>query len=50
LVGNAWGGYEQHDETFGDPFWKQPVSRWDTMFTAGLRAQSTAARLAAIPT
>jgi hypothetical protein len=35
LVGNAWGGYEQHDETFGDPFWKQPVSRWDTMFTAG---------------
>jgi hypothetical protein len=35
LVGNAWGGYEQHDETFGDPFWKQPVSRWHTMFTAG---------------
>jgi NAD(P)-dependent dehydrogenase (short-subunit alcohol dehydrogenase family) len=47
LVGNAWGGYEQHDETFGDPFWDQPVSRWDMMFTAGLRAQFTAARLAA---
>ena len=47
LVGNAWGGYEQHDETFSDPFWKQPISRWDAMFTAGLRAQFTAARLAA---
>jgi NAD(P)-dependent dehydrogenase (short-subunit alcohol dehydrogenase family) len=48
LVANAWGGYEGHDHrTFGAPFWEQPVGRWDAMFTAGLRAQFTAARLAA---
>lgn len=46
LVGNAWGGYEQHDETFVAPFWEQPVRRWDAMFNAGLRSQFTAARLA----
>jgi NAD(P)-dependent dehydrogenase (short-subunit alcohol dehydrogenase family) len=48
LVVNAWGGYEGHDyRTFGAPFWEQPVSRWDAMFGAGLRAQFTATRLAA---
>jgi NAD(P)-dependent dehydrogenase (short-subunit alcohol dehydrogenase family) len=48
LVANAWGGYERHDHrTFGAPFWKQPVWRWDAMFTGGLRASFTAARLAA---
>lgn len=48
LVANAWGGYEGHDHrTFGTPFWEQPLRRWDAMFGAGLRAQFTAARLAA---
>jgi NAD(P)-dependent dehydrogenase (short-subunit alcohol dehydrogenase family) len=48
VVANAWGGYEAHDwRTFGAPFWEQPLSRWDAMFTAGLRAQLTTARFAA---
>lgn len=48
LVANAWGGYEEHDHTtFGAPFWEQPLERWDSMFGPGLRAQFTAARLAA---
>ena len=48
VVANAWGGYEGHDyRTFGDPFWEQPLERWDAMFGAGLRAQFTAARLTA---
>jgi NAD(P)-dependent dehydrogenase (short-subunit alcohol dehydrogenase family) len=47
LVANAWGGYEGHDAGFTGPFWEQPLSRWDVMFTAGLRAQFTAARAAA---
>jgi NAD(P)-dependent dehydrogenase (short-subunit alcohol dehydrogenase family) len=48
LVANAWGGYESHGgDTFTAPFWEQPLWRWDAMFTAGLRAQFAAARLAA---
>jgi NAD(P)-dependent dehydrogenase (short-subunit alcohol dehydrogenase family) len=48
LVANAWGGYEGYDHRiFGVPFWEQPLERWDAMFVAGLRAQFTAARLAA---
>jgi NAD(P)-dependent dehydrogenase (short-subunit alcohol dehydrogenase family) len=48
LVANAWGGYEGYDlRTFTAPFWEQPLARWDAMFAAGLRAQFTAARLAA---
>jgi NAD(P)-dependent dehydrogenase (short-subunit alcohol dehydrogenase family) len=48
LVANAWGGYEGHgDADFTGPFWRQPLWRWDAMFTAGLRAQFTAARAAA---
>jgi NAD(P)-dependent dehydrogenase (short-subunit alcohol dehydrogenase family) len=48
LVANAWGGYEGHGEAdFTAPFWEQPLWRWDAMFTAGLRAQFTAARAAA---
>jgi NAD(P)-dependent dehydrogenase (short-subunit alcohol dehydrogenase family) len=47
LVGNAWGGYEDHGPDFSASFWKQPVSRWDAMFNAGLRAQFLAARAAA---
>ena len=48
VVGNAWGGYEGHDhQTFGAPFWEQPLSRWESMFDAGLRMQFTTARFAA---
>jgi NAD(P)-dependent dehydrogenase (short-subunit alcohol dehydrogenase family) len=40
VVANAWGGYADHDHrTFGAPFWQQPLSRWQTMFEAGLRLQ-----------
>jgi NAD(P)-dependent dehydrogenase (short-subunit alcohol dehydrogenase family) len=48
VVANAWGGYENHDyRTFGAPFWEQPLSRWEAMFDAGLRAQLTTAYFAA---
>lgn len=47
LVANAWGGYEAGIEGFTDPFWEQPLDRWDAMFTAGLRAQFATARAAA---
>ena len=48
VVANAWGGYEHYDhETFTAPFWQQPLSRWDGMFEAGLRAQYTTAHFAA---
>lgn len=47
VVGNAWGGYADHDvRTFGDPLWQQPLSRWQTMFESGLRHQLTTARFA----
>ena len=42
LVNNVWGGYEHY--TDGTEFWKEkgfwnmPVSRWDKMFGAGVRA------------
>jgi NAD(P)-dependent dehydrogenase (short-subunit alcohol dehydrogenase family) len=49
LVNNVWGGYEGHDETFGDPFWEQSLARWPGMFDAGVRAHYTATRLAAPP-
>jgi dehydrogenase/reductase SDR family member 1 len=42
LVNNVWGGYENMVEegefTWTQPFWKQPLWRWDTMFQAGVRA------------
>lgn len=48
LVNNAWGGYEHHDlATFTAPFWEQPVSRWESMFTAGARATVVSSRFAA---
>lgn len=48
VVGNAWGGYADHDwRTFGAPMWEQPWSRWQTMFESGLRIQLTTAGLAA---
>ena len=51
LVNNVWGGYENMIEngefTWGLPFWKQPLSRWDSMFAAGVRASYIASRHAA---
>ena len=51
LVNNVWGGHEQyHDVTeFMDrsDFWSIPVSRWDDMFQAGVRAHYVASTLAA---
>lgn len=48
VVGNAWGGYADHDwPTFGAPLWEQPLSRWHTMFESGLRCQLATARFAA---
>lgn len=38
LVNNAWGGYEQCDETWGNPFWEQPFWRWDKIFAVGVRS------------
>jgi len=43
LVNNVWGGYETLYDSNGDyvweqPFWKQPITQWDTMFAAGVRA------------
>ena len=48
LVNNVWGGYEGHDlATFANPFWEQPLSRWEGMFEAGVRAHLVSSRLAA---
>ena len=51
LVNNAWGGYESMVEngvfTWTKPFWEQPLSRWDAMFGAGVRAAYHASQLAA---
>jgi len=48
LVNNAWGGYEAYElATFTAPFWEQPRTRWDAMFTAGVRAHLVMAQVAA---
>jgi dehydrogenase/reductase SDR family member 1 len=51
LVNNAWGGYEQmaHDGqfTWSNPFWEQPIWRWDAMFQGGVRAAFVAGAFAA---
>ena len=53
LVNNVWGGYENMVEdgvfTWSKPFWEQPLWRWDSMFTAGVRAHYLASQLAAKP-
>ena len=42
LVNSVWGGYENMVEngafTWMQPFWEQPLWRWDAMFAAGVRA------------
>jgi dehydrogenase/reductase SDR family protein 1 len=51
LVNNVWGGYEHFFN--GTEFWKEkgfwtaPLSRWDSMFQAGVRAHYVASALAA---
>ncbi|MBN2083856.1 MAG: SDR family NAD(P)-dependent oxidoreductase [Anaerolineales bacterium] len=51
LVNNIWGGYEHFNN--GTEFWKEagfwtvPISRWDSMFRAGVRAQYVASVFAA---
>src|SRR5262249_8063093 len=51
LVNNAWGGYKGMVEdgvfTWGQPFWAQPLRRWNAMFGAGVRACYVSSRLAA---
>ncbi len=51
LVNNVWGGYERMLEngafTWGNPFWEQPLWRWDAMFSAGVRAHYFSSQLAA---
>ncbi len=51
LVNNVWGGYEKMVEdgqfTWMLPFWKQPVWRWDAMFSSGVRAHYMASAHAA---
>src|SRR5436190_18150425 len=51
LINNVWGGYENMMEqgkfTWSNPFWQQPLWRWDAMFQAGVRANFTASQLAA---
>jgi dehydrogenase/reductase SDR family member 1 len=51
LVNNVWGGYENMIEngefTWGFPFWKQSLRRWDAMFAAGVRAHYVASSHAA---
>jgi len=51
LVNCVWGGYERmfdnNEFTWPDPFWMQPLWRWDAMFNAGLRAHYVASTLAA---
>jgi len=51
LVNNVWGGYENMVEdgefTWGLPFWKQSLKRWDSMFAAGVRASYVASSHAA---
>ena len=50
LVNNVWGGYEHFAD--GTEFWKEasfwdaPLSRWDSMFAAGVRAHYVASVLA----
>jgi NAD(P)-dependent dehydrogenase (short-subunit alcohol dehydrogenase family) len=51
LVNNVWGGYEHFND--GTEFWTErgfwtaPLSRWDSMFSAGVRAHYVASALAA---
>ncbi len=51
LVNNVWGGYEHFNDGtefwLEKGFWSAPLSRWDKMFQAGVRAHFVASVLAA---
>ena len=51
LVNNVWGGYENMVEngefTWQQPFWLQPLWRWEAMFQSGVRAHYVASKFAA---
>jgi NAD(P)-dependent dehydrogenase (short-subunit alcohol dehydrogenase family) len=51
LVNSVWGGYEGMIEdgrfTWGDPFWRQPLWRWEAMVDVGARAAFVASQHAA---
>ncbi len=52
LVNNVWAGYEHMVEddthyTWENPFWEQPLWRWEAMFQAGVRAHFVASQIAA---
>lgn len=47
LVNNVWGGYEGYDATFSAPFWEQPLSRWEGMYTSGVFASFLTSKFAA---
>ena len=51
LVNSAWGGYENMLEdgefTYANPFWEQPIWRWDAMFAGGVRVAFVCSRAAA---
>ncbi|HEU5088120.1 MAG TPA: SDR family NAD(P)-dependent oxidoreductase, partial [Roseiflexaceae bacterium] len=51
LVNNVWGGYEYYNNGtefwLEKGFWDAPLSRWDKMFDAGVRAHYAASVLAA---
>lgn len=44
LVNNVWGGSEFMDDS--GPLWERSLKNWDTMFTAGIRAQIVTHRFA----
>ncbi|MCH5584072.1 SDR family NAD(P)-dependent oxidoreductase [Shimazuella sp. AN120528] len=39
LVNNVWGGHDLWSDAKAKPFWDFSLKQWDTMFTAGVRAQ-----------
>ncbi len=51
LVNNVWGGYEnmvEHGEfTWEQPFWLQPLWRWEAMFQSGVQAHYVASKFTA---
>ena len=51
LVNSAWGGYEYFNDGtefwLEEGFWSSPISRWDKMFSSGVRAAYFASSLAA---
>ncbi|MGD1960977.1 MAG: SDR family NAD(P)-dependent oxidoreductase [Fulvivirga sp.] len=51
LVNSAWGGYEYFSDGteywLEEGFWSSPMSRWDKMFSSGVRAAYFASSLAA---